>query len=186
MTLKMLKKPKLLDEFVEICKQNEFFGAIVSGNIVKNVHFLKHAPNLQANIERQWLFKSKDIESSLKTYSNANFTEYGENLTLLEKYSNIRKRNRLARANPFGLIEILNETQQFDTEIDENTISIRFDGTQKCLTCSYLVTEKQSREYFYRIQRLRKIWWMKVSSMYTLYIVHICNMHPVSNFKHLI
>lgn len=163
MALKMLKKPKLLNEFLEICKRNEYIEATVSGKIVKNVHFCKHTPNLQANIERQWLFKSKDIENSLKTYSNDDFTEYGENLTLLEKYSNIRKRNRLARANPFGLIEILNETQQLDAETDQNTISIQFDGLQKFLTCSYLVTEKQSREYFYRIQRLRKIWWMKVS-----------------------
>lgn len=165
MALKLLKKPKLLSEFIEICKRNEYFAAKTSNNLITNIKFRKHLPNLQANIERQWLFKSKDIENSLKTYSNVDFTDCGENLTLHDKYMIVRKRDRLARATPFGLIEILNQNMRFTAanETEENLIGFHFDGDERYLTCSYLVTEKQSREYFYRIQRLRKIWWMKVN-----------------------
>lgn len=164
MALKLLKKPKLLNEFIEICKRNEYFAAFASNNLIKDIQFLKHSTNLKVNIERQWLLKSEDNKNSLKTYSNADFTlDYGDNLTLLDKYSIIRKRDRLSRTTPFGLIEILNGKRTIRNETDENAVEIQMNDDEKHLTCSYLVSDKQSREYFYRIQRMRKIWWMKVN-----------------------
>lgn len=163
---KLFKKPKLLSEFIDVCKRNEYFEATLgANNLVKDVQFLKHAPPLQKNIERQWLFKSKDIENSLKTYRCEDFAEYGSNLPLTEKYSIIRKRDRQAKTIPFGLIEILEQNQPISINgngSDENGVNIELENGGKLLTCSYLLPDKQSQEYFYRIQRLRKIWWMKV------------------------
>lgn len=171
MQAKLCTKPKLLSEFLEICTKNKYFAATIDKNILKDVKFLDHSSNVQANIERQWLFKSKDIENSLKTFSNTDFMEYGENLTLLEKHAIIRKRDRLSRSIPFGLIDIENDgkaTQFGGGSIDNGgnssdaSIGIWLNNGAKHLTCWYLVNDKQSQEYFYRIQRLRKIWWMKV------------------------
>lgn len=165
MAAKLISKPKLLKEFLEISTKNKYFAASVENNLIRNIEFLSHAKNLQANIERQWLFKNRDIENNLKTYANAEFLEYGENLSLLEKYAVIRKRDRLAKTVPFGLIEI--EHQQRSNVFglgnsDNASFGIQLDNGAKLLTCSYLVNDKQSQEYFYRIQRMRKIWWMKV------------------------
>lgn len=165
MATKLFSKPKLISDFLEICRKNKYFAATVENNLIKNVKFLEHSSNLQTNIERQWLFKSKEIENSLKTYNNAEFLEYGENLSLLEKYAVIRKRDRLARTIPFGLIEIENSDRPMlfgGGASDDTAFGIHLENNSKLLTCWYLVNDKQSQEYFYRIQRLRKIWWMKV------------------------
>lgn len=167
MQARLCAKPKLLSEFLEICTKNKYFSATLdSSNLLNDIKFLAHSSNVQANIERQWLFKSKDIENSLKTFCNTDFMEYGENLTLLEKHAIIRKRDRLARSIPFGLIDIENHEKSTHFEGSDNSndtsIGIRLSGASKHLTCWYLVNDKQSQEYFYRIQRLRKIWWMKV------------------------
>lgn len=185
MTAKQFAKPKLLSEFLDICNKNKYFAASVENNLVKNVKFLNHAPNLTANIERQWLFKSKDIENSLKTYDNAEFLEYGENLSHLEKYAIVRKRDRLARTIPFGLIDI--EHQQntncvFGLNNSEDTsIGIQLENGAKLLTCWYLVTDKQSQEYFYRIQRFRKIWWMKVSEFRIVFAIEKNLMNSINS-----
>lgn len=169
MQAKLCAKPKLLGEFLEICTKNKYFSATLDKNVLKDIKFLAHSSNVQANIERQWLFKSKDIENSLKTFCNTDFMEHGENLTLFEKHAIVRKRDRLARTIPFGIIDIENHgnaTQFGGTENSEDaSIGIRLNSEPKCLTCWYLVNDKQSQEYFYRIQRLRKIWWMKVSKL---------------------
>lgn len=165
MATKRFSKPKLISEFLEICRKNKYFAATVDNNLIRDVKFLEHSPNLQANIERQWLFKSKEIENSLKTYSNDDFLEYGENLSLLEKHAVVRKRDRLARSIPFGLIEIENQNKPMTVgggSAENTAIGIQLGSNSKLLTCWYLVNGKQSQEYFYRIQRLRKIWWMKV------------------------
>lgn len=165
---KIFKKPKLLSEFLDICRRNEYFAVTIgASNSIKDIQFLTYAPKLQANIERQWMFKSQDIENSLKTYRNEEFAEYGSNLSLLEKYSVIRKRDRLAKTIPFGLIDISQQSQPISLSqngSDENFVGIDLANGGKSLKCLYLVTEKQSREYFYRIQRLRKIWWMKYAA----------------------
>lgn len=167
MQAKLCTKPKLLSEFLEICTKNKYFSATLDKNLLKDIKFLAHSSNVQANIERQWLFKSKDIENSLKTFYNMDFMEYGENLTLLEKHAIIRKRDRLARSIPFGLIDIENRERpiQCGGNAEDASIGILLGNGPKCLTCWYLVNDKQSQEYFYRIQRLRKIWWMKVRQL---------------------
>lgn len=164
MQAKLCAKPKLLSEFLEICTKNKYFSVTLDKNILKNVKFLDHSSNVQANIERQWLFKSKDIENSLKTFSNTDFIEYGENLSLMEKHAIIRKRDRLSRSIPFGLIDIENHSKatQFGGSGSDDSIGISLNNGARHLTCWYFVNDKQSQEYFYRIQRLRKIWWMKV------------------------
>lgn len=168
MQAKLCAKPKLLSEFLEICTKNKYVSATLDKNILRDVKFLDHASNVQANIERQWLFKSKDIENSLKTFSDTDFMECGENLTLLEKYAIVRKRDRLSRSIPFGLIDIesYGKSMQFGDNSDSNyndaSIGLWLNNGVKHLNCWYFVNDKQSQEYFYRIQRLRKIWWMKV------------------------
>lgn len=174
MQAKLFSKPKLLGEFLEICKKNKYLAGSLENNLIKNIKFLDHAPNLQANIERQWLFKSKEIENSLNTYSNSEFMEYGENLSLLEKHTVIRKRDRLARSIPFGLIDIESHKEPIEfgnSSSDDTSIGIQLDNGAKLLSCWYLVNDKQSQEYFYRIQRLRKIWWMKVNMRFVMDVV---------------
>lgn len=164
MQAKVFSKPKLLAEFLEICSKNIYFAATLDNSLIRDVKLLKHSWNVQENIERQWLFQSKNIENSLKTYNSADFMDYGENLSLLEKHAVIRKRDRLARSIPFGLIDIENQQNliRFGNDGTSEDICIELNNGGKFLTCWYLVNDKQSQEYFYRIQRLRKIWWMKV------------------------
>lgn len=169
MTTKLFTKPKLIGDFLEICRKNQYFAATLENNLIRNVKFLKHTPNLQANIERQWLNQSMDIENSLKTYGNDEFLEYGENLSLLEKCAVVRKRDRLSRSIPFGLIEIECQNKSIvfgNGNADETSVAIEL-ANPKLLNCWYMVNDKQSQEYFFRIQRMRKIWWMKVSEIST-------------------
>lgn len=169
MAAKLCAKPKLLNEFLEICKSNKYFAASIENSFIRDIRFLDHAPNLQSNIERQWQFKSKEIENSLKTYDNCEFSEQGEKLSLLQRYAIVRKRDRLAKIIPFGLIDIQNHSEPMvfgeNNSAEAASIGVKLDKGAKFLTCSYLVSDKQSQEYFYRIQRLRKIWWMKVIAL---------------------
>lgn len=165
MTSKLFTKPKLLSDFLEICRKNKYFAANVENNLIKSVNFLQHTPNLQANIEREWMLKSKNVQNSLNTYDNDEFVEYGKNLSLLEKYALVLKRDRIARAVPFGLTEIENSMEKLivgNGSNEDTSIGIELENRPKTLSCWYFINDKQSQEYFYRIQRLRKLWWMKV------------------------
>lgn len=191
MALNPFKKPKLLSEFLEICKNNEYFSAIASGTLIKNVEFLKYMTRLQSNIENQWASKSIGLEDKFKKYGPSEFdveNTKNKNLSLLDRYSMICKRDKMAKSIPFGLID-MTEVQKDDLlfgskvigqsdvgrndpakdqtscEMNEadDAVGIDLEHGSKQLTCSYLVTDKQGQEYFYRVQRLRKIWWMKVN-----------------------
>lgn len=181
MAIKPFKKPKLLSEFLEICRNNEYFAATVTNAIVKNITFLRHMPKLQYNIEKLWSSNTNGTENNLKVYGNDEFDGAKTNLTLLDKYWEICKRDRMAKTIPFGLIDIsrkgrIDQSNCHDTDKSDETVGVELDQGCRILTCSYLVRDKQSQEYFYRVPRLRKIWWMKVyliipisfSTMYVL------------------
>lgn len=166
MACKLFKKPTLLSEFLDICKNNEYFSATTSNALIKNLTFLKHMPILQSNIEKQWSSNTNDEENNLKIYENIKTAT--ANSSLLDKYSMICKRDPTAKLTPFGIIEV-NRQEQIDVNNDEQMdsadgkISIQLDPGAKRLTCSYLLTDAQSKMYFYRVPQLRKLWWMKVN-----------------------
>lgn len=159
------KKPTFLSEFLEICKNNEYFSATTSNALIKNLTFLKHMPMLQSNIEKQWSSNTNNTENNLQFYGNIETAKVKS--SLLEKYSKICERDPTAKLKPFGIIEVNKQG-----EIDENNveqedpasgkISVQLNQGAKQLTCSYLLTKAQSDVYFYRVPRLRKLWWMQV------------------------
>lgn len=168
MAMKPFRKPKLLSEFLEICKNNEYFTATASNALIKNITFLRHMPKLQYNIEKQWCSNCKGTENNLKIYGNDDFDGANTNLTLFDKYLAIVKRDRMAKTIPFGLIDIskkqrINQINGSDADKNDEMVGVELDQGCRILTCSYLVSDKQSQEYFYRVPRLRKIWWMKVN-----------------------
>lgn len=166
MACKLFKKPKLLSEFLEISKNNEYFSATTSNALIKNLTFLKHMPILQSNIEKQWSSDTNITENNLKIYGNIKTAK--ANSTLLDKYSMICERDPSAKLTPFGIIEI-NQQEKIDVNQDEQEdpaggkTSVQLNQGAKRLTCSYLLTDAQSHTYFYRVPRLRKLWWMKVN-----------------------
>lgn len=166
---KIIDKPNVLSKFLTICSRNGYFEATsVTEKSIENIKFLSHIKLLQENIERAAFHTDKNIENSLKVFGDKDFDANESQLSLPEKYSLIRTRNRSTKNTPFKLVEMCtNATSTLWKSIasdDERDISVQLPTNSKSLSFSCFVHEKQAREYFYRIQRQRKIWWMQYAA----------------------
>lgn len=174
-----------------MCKANEYFSASASNAVIESVVFLRHMARLQSNVEQQWLANGTGADNALKTYGQTELEASKANSSLLHRYSVVCKQDRAAKFTPFGLVDIT-EVQQnnesgsgliadaiaankigCETSDTDDAIGINLGRGGKRLTCSYLVTDKQSQEYFYRMPRLRKIWWMKVTRILEIHDIAI-------------
>jgi DNA polymerase gamma 2 len=64
---------------------------------------------------------------------------------------------------PFGIAENLSIADHVGDKLSDNDIGFEF--KQKTLfSCSYFINEIDCKEMFYKIQRQRKIWWMKFAA----------------------
>lgn len=166
---RMCIKPKLLTEFLAICSKNGYFDATATPNkSINNLKLLTHTKLLQENIERAALHTGKTIENSLRVFGDKDFDANELELTLPEKYLMIRKRVRATKNTPFKLVELRTiPTTTLWSNIgadDEERISVELPAHSKLISFSCFLHEKQAREYFYRIQRQRKIWWMQYAA----------------------
>lgn len=164
----MINKPKLLSEFVAICSKSGFFEAFTATEkSIKDLKFFSHAKCLQENMERAALHTAENIKNSLKVFGDQDFDAAESQLPLPEKYSLIRKRIRSTRNTPFKLADLrTNETSPLwkGFATDEQEISVELPTNSKSLSFWCFVQEKEAEEYFYRIQRQRKIWWMQYAA----------------------
>lgn len=159
----MFKKPQLLSEFVNICKSTGYFEAMITENQLKHIKFLSLAQILQNKIEHEWKFRGKSTERNLKIYNDTDFSDIDVNGSIFDKYLAIRKLSKARKVVPFGISEIATIDNRLHLHGRENKeIQIELTGSESMLSLSYFVNDKESREYFYRVQRERKIWWMKV------------------------
>lgn len=166
---KIIDKPNVLSKFLAICSRNGFFEATsVTEKSIENIKFLSHTKLLQENIERAALHTDKNIENSLKVFGDKDFDAIESKLSLPEKYSLIRTRNRLTKNTPFKLVEMCTSVTSTLLKSmgsdDERDISVQVPTNSKSLSFSCFVHEKQASEYFYRIQRQRKIWWKQYAA----------------------
>lgn len=161
-----------------MCKANEYFSASASNAAIESVVFLGHMAKLQSNVEQQWLANGTGADNALKTYGQTAFEASKANSSLLHRYSMVCEQDQTAKLTPFGLVDLTEVRQNNESGSGlvadaiaakkfgcgtDDAIGINLDRGGRRLTCSYLVTDKQSQEYFYRMPRLRKIWWMKVT-----------------------
>lgn len=159
----MFKKPKLLTEFLAICRSTGYFEAKATENQLKNIKFLSLAQILRKKVENEWKFKGKDADKNLKIYSENDFTDEERCGTISDNYSAIRKATKSKKIIPFGISEVVNICDKAKyLHGRENEVQIELDCSESLLKLSYFVNDKEKREYFYRVQRERKIWWMKV------------------------
>lgn len=165
----MINKPKLLSEFLAVCSKNRFFeAASAAEKCIKDLKILSYTKLLQVNIERAALHTGKTIEDSLRVFGDKDFDAAELQLLLPEKYSLIRKRIRATKNTPFKLVEMqTTTTPSLGKSIgcdDEQEISVELPANSKSIRFSCFVQDKEAREYFYRIQRQRKIWWMQYAA----------------------
>lgn len=164
---KLLNKPKLLSDFISISSKTNYFDAIISNNNnrLENIQFKSFAKIIQQNIQKQALLKNTHESNELKIFGEKDFDE--KNISIAEKYSSIRMRYRWTKTTPFGINDLSEIKNRFIwnsiTGNDEN-VSIELPTNSTKLSVYYFVTEKQSLEYFHRIQRQRKIWWMRYAA----------------------
>lgn len=161
-------KPKLLSEFLAICSKNRFFQASAGEKCIKNLKILPYTKLLQVHIERVALHTDKTVENSLSVFGDKDFDAAELQLPLSEKYSLIRKRKRATKNTPFKLVEMQTTTtlslkKSIECD-DEQEISVELPANSKSIRFSCFVQDKEAHEYFYRIQRQRKIWWMQYAA----------------------
>lgn len=73
-------------------------------------------------------------------------------------------KNCFKKISPIAVSDTLKtqEEPNEDSSSSENVSIVT--NSNLFLLCSYFVTEAQSKEFFFKIQRQRKIWWMKVKT----------------------
>lgn len=166
---KTVNKSKSLSELLAICSKNKFFEATAATEKrIVDLKFLAHTKLLQKNIEWAALHVDTSIMNNLRVFGDSDFDASESHLSLPEKYSLIRRRDRSIKSTPFKLIELQTHTQptlwkSMATE-NEQDVSIELPQNSKSIRFSCFIQEKQGQEYFYRIQRQRKIWWMQFAA----------------------
>lgn len=165
---KMITKPKLLSEFIATCSKMRLFEATaVTQKSIENLKFLPYTKLLQANIERAAIHTEKNNENNLKMFGDEDVVAADMQLPLAEKFL-IRKRFRSTKNTTFELVEMRSIETPLPWKslgsVDEHEISIQLPVHSKSISFSCFVQEKQAQEYFYRIQRQRKIWWMQYAA----------------------
>lgn len=154
---------KSLKQLLDLCRNNGFFQSELIENNVKNIKSFSLGNLLNDNIQKQWIssddntnnylhrkseiWESKDLKEFNSKYFNS--------LDFKEKFQSIK--NNFQKEVPFGLSEII----PFKIENSDEQIEVI---SGQILSCSYFINESSSDEIFHKIQRQRKIWWMKFSA----------------------
>ncbi|XP_055677137.1 DNA polymerase subunit gamma-2, mitochondrial [Lutzomyia longipalpis] len=164
-----------LREIVEILSKTQYAKLTLKSE--KNINDLTLLPlgqKLLDNLKREWINSDPVINIYHRSEENARETQKvrkicEENPLSLytskdfeEKFRNL-KENYQAEI-PLGVSECLS-CPSFERKAENPGESLNFSLKNiQYLTCSYFISPVSAIEQFYRIQRQRKIWWMKYSS----------------------
>lgn len=161
----MIRQQKSLQQIIEICQNAGFIDGKVHKNLVKNIQFLPFGSILKENLLREW----QNVDRNVNVYfqrdgsrrpATGNAISYFRNRELHTKIDLVKK--HFQYEIPFGVAENLTDNS-VDENVDENDVG--FGIKEKIvLSCSYFIDANESNEMFYKIQRQRKIWWMKFAA----------------------
>lgn len=131
---------------------------------IDTIKILPLAARLNENIKNQWLC----MDGKVPIFT---IGQIGK-LTAMDRQKEITKCFKENKNQfPFGIFE---EMPMAD---DEHTSSVGEDeiilspDIKSHLSCSYFINESMAKEFFYQIQRQRKIWWMKVLFVFHFIII---------------
>lgn len=134
-------------------------------------------------------FHHNSNEISSKTYLYIKSRKFHQNFLHIKE--NFQKeiplaiKEELNYSNENEIENLINDYNSPITENNDNDIKINIKNG-KLLTNTYFINEQSAKEYFYKIQRERKIWWMKLSSnpgRYYLTDLKTISMQQNSNLK---
>lgn len=161
----MIRQQKSLQQIIDICQNAGFVGGKVQKNWVKNVQFLPFGSILSENLLREW----QNVDRNVNIYfqrdgsrrpGTSDSINYFRDRELHTKIDLIKKCFQFEI--PFGVAENLTANSVEDNVAETD---IGFDIKEKTLlSCSYFIAANESNEMFYKIQRQRKIWWMKFAA----------------------
>lgn len=161
----MIRQQKSLQQIIDICQNAGFISGTVKNNWVKNVQFLPFGSLLSQNLLNEW----HNVDRNVNVYfqrdgsrrpGTSDSLAYYRNRELHTKIDLIKKFFQFEI--PFGLAENLTDTGTVESVADSD---VGFDIKEKTvLSCSYFIDANESNEMFYKIQRQRKIWWMKFAA----------------------
>lgn len=161
---------KSLLEIIDILRKSNYLDIETIHQSIKQIKFLPLGSILQEKIKTESHGNRGGLNIYLmNTNENCNISEYNkhkENSHLFLSTSKFREnflhvKNNFQKDVPFGIkedIKFMNTPSMLNTE--EFTVDLT-KGT--LISCTYFVNESTATEYFYKIQRERKIWWMKFS-----------------------
>lgn len=166
MNIKRINPPKTLHDFIAICKKTGYLKADVSEKHLQNIKFMPLANLLREKIVREWTCIEKRFKSNIKIYSDKDIPEMKPNTPFLDKHKEISRLYEADGSTPFGFSEIHQVKKEIvhGNAANEKEITVQVDGSGRALMGFYMVPEDQDLEYFYNIQRQRKLWWMKYAS----------------------
>lgn len=155
------KGGKTLKQLVDNCRKSGYFEINVSKeNVLNDIKSLSLGTRLQESIKKEWknsiVGESKAICLNDIVADKSLFHLNGPQLQ--DRFITITK--QLGRTIPFGVAEEFSSNLLPNTT-SENVINILPD-TCTYLSYSHFTSGKKAKEEFYKLQRQRKIWWMKV------------------------
>lgn len=154
---------KNLKQLLDICRNNGFFQSEIIENNVRNIKSMSLGNLLNENIQKQWISSDDNTNNYLhrptKIWEATNLNDFNDkyfnSLEFKDNFLSIK--NNFQKEIPFGLSEII----PFKIENCEEQIEVK---TGNILSCTYFINESSCKEIFHKIQRQRKIWWMKFSA----------------------
>lgn len=163
----MIKQPKSLQQIIEICRNASFIDGKVQKNWVKNVQFLPFGSILSENLTKEWQNVDRNVNiyfqrDGSRRQGSTDPMNYFRNRELHNKMDLIKK--HFHYEIPFGIAENLSlPDDNVEEKIGEGDIGFGIKG-KTLLSCSYFISTNECKEMFYKIQRQRKIWWMKFAA----------------------
>lgn len=161
----MIRQQKNLQQIIEICQNAGFITGKVQNNWVKNVQFLPFGSLLSQNLLNEW----HNVDRNVNVYFQRDASRRPGTTDSLAYYRHREFHTKIDAIKkyfqfeiPFGLAEnlVINGS---DETVAENDVGFDIKETT-LLSCSYFIDANESNEMFYKIQRQRKIWWMKFAA----------------------
>ncbi|XP_037920949.1 DNA polymerase subunit gamma-2, mitochondrial isoform X2 [Hermetia illucens] len=178
-----------LSEILSILKESGYIDVqLINQALVNKITFLPLGSVLLDKIRSE----CHSNRGGINTYNTNN--QNGETIDLFQHRA---EPNSLYKSKSFRE-NILHIKNQFQTDIplaisenlkfsnhlgpNSDTFSVNLqNGT--LISCSYFVNESAATEYFHRIQRERKIWWMKFSLNPGRYFLSDLSTQELNNYK---
>lgn len=169
MYLKRVNPPKILADFIARSKNAGYLSAEVTDKHIKNINFLPMGELLHKNIQQEWNEIGTNFKSNINMHAEKDIQmelEVKNKIKFIEKYKALIKDKDPENIELFGIAETHRIKKDFIHGFvnDEESVKIELTAGGQELIGIYVVPDEQSMEYFYNIQRQRKLWWMQYAS----------------------